>query len=115
VNDAFLVERTNLHCTEGGDQKLLLHHAVPEGATIFVRFIASEACFTSVPAASPVESVQPVNSIGLSEMRVLWLHPQSRAHARREIASSFVNFSSKGHEANKGSFQTELEEVLREA
>jgi hypothetical protein len=115
VNDTFLVERTSLRWTKVGDQRLLLHYAGPERVAIFVRFIASEVSFTSVLAASPVESVQPVNSIGLSEMRVLWLRSQSRAHARREIASSFAKYSSKGQEPKMGSFHTELEEVLREA
>jgi hypothetical protein len=115
LNDAFFVEKTDLHWTEGGDKKLLLHHAVPEGAVIFVRLIAPESSFGSVPVAYQVQSVQPMNSIGLCEMRLLRLHPRSRAHARREVASSSVKYSSKTYEPKESSFQPELEEVLNEA
>ncbi len=115
LNDAFFVEKTDLHWTEDGDKKLLLHHAVPEGAVIFVRLIAPESPFGSVPIAYRVESVQPMNSISLCEMRLLRLHPRSRAQARGEVASSSMKVSSKTHEPKESSFQPELEEVLHEA
>ena len=35
LNDAFFVEKTELQWTEGADKKLLLRHAVSEGAVIF--------------------------------------------------------------------------------
>src|SRR5258708_37752082 len=89
LNDAFFVEKTELQWTEGADKKLLLRHAVSEGAVIFVRLVAPENSFGSVPVAYQVESVQPMNSFGLREMRLLLLRlrPRSRAHSGREIAS----------------------------
>jgi hypothetical protein len=115
LNDAFFVEKTELHWTQGGDKKLLLHHAVPEGAVIFMRLITPESSFGSVPVAYQVEGVQPTNSIGLCEMRLLRMHPRSRAQARREIASPSPEYSSKTHEPKESSFQSEFEEVLNEA
>ena len=115
LNDAYFVEKTELQWTEGADKKLLLRRAVPEGAMIFVRLMAPENSFGSVPVAYQVESVQPMNSIGLCEMRLLRLHPRSRANVRREIASPSPECSSKTYEPKESSPQPELEEVLYEA
>jgi hypothetical protein len=115
LNDAFFVEKTDLHWTEDGSKRLLLHHAVPEGAVIFARLIAPENSFASVPVAYRVESIQPMKSNGLCEMRLLQLHPRTRAERRGEIASSLSKYSSNGHEPKKSSIQPELEEVLHEA
>jgi hypothetical protein len=115
LNDAFFVEKTELQWTEGADKKLLLRHAVPEGAVIFVRLMAPENSFGSVPVAYQVESVQPTNPFGLCEMSLLRLHPRSRAHSGRQIASSSGECSSKTHEPKESSPQPELEEVLYEA
>jgi hypothetical protein len=115
LNDAFFVEKTELQWTEGADKKLLLRHAVPEGAVIFVRLMAPENSFGSVPVAYQVESVQPMNSFGLCEMNLLRLHPRSRAHSGREIASPSVGCSSKTYEPKESSSRPELEEVLYEA
>ena len=115
LNDAFFVEKTELRWTEGADKKLLLRHAVPEGAVIFVRLMAPENSFGSVPVAYQVEGVQPMNSFGLCEMRLLRLHPRSRAHSGREIASPPLGRSSKTYEPKESSPQPELEEVLYEA
>jgi hypothetical protein len=115
LNDVFFVETTDLHWTEGGDKKLLLHRSLPEGAIVFVRLISPETSYASVPVAYRVETVQPMNSLGLCGMRLLQLHPRSRAHARAELASSSMKHSSKCHEPKESSFQPEHEEVLHEA
>jgi hypothetical protein len=115
LNDAFFVEKSELQWTEGSDKKLLLRHAVPEGAVIFARLMAPENPFGSVPVAYQVKSVQPMNSFGLCELRLLRLHPRSRAHSGREIASPSLGYSSKTNEPKESSSQPELEEVLYEA
>src|ERR1700686_2643460 len=94
LNDSFFVEKTELQWNEGADKKLLLRHAVPEGAVIFIRLMAPENSFGSVPVAYQVESVQPMNSIGLCEMRLLRLHPRSRTDFGKEIASPSLDCSS---------------------
>ena len=115
LDDAFFVERTDLLWAEGGEKKLQLHRALTDGGIVFVRLLAPETPFGSVPAAYQVESVQPMNSAGLCEMRLLRLHPRSRAHTRSEVASPTAGCSSKGCEPKESSIQSELEEVLREA
>ena len=57
LNDAFFVEKTELSWAEGGDKKLLLHHALLEGAIIFIRLVAPEYLYGSVPVAYQVGSV----------------------------------------------------------
>jgi delta-aminolevulinic acid dehydratase/porphobilinogen synthase len=107
VSEEFFVDKTDLHRTEIGHKKLLLHHAVPEDTT--------ESSLTSVPVAFAVESVQPMNSMDLCEMRLLRLRPRSRAQAGEEIVSYSVKYSSKTHEPKERSFQPEVKEVLHEA
>jgi len=112
LNDAFFVEKTDLHWTTGGDKKLLLHHAVPEGAVVFVRLLAPENSLGTVPVAYQVESIQPMNSNGLCEMRLFQLHPRTRTGRGVEIASSSLQYSSNDREPKKSTFEPELEEVL---
>ena len=115
LDDAFFVEKTDLLWAEGGEKKLLLRRGLPDGTIIFVRLLAPETPFGSVPAAYQVESVQPMNSSGLCEMRLSQLHPRSRPLHRSEIASPSAEPSSKACEPKESSIQAELEEVLREA
>jgi hypothetical protein len=115
LNDAFFVEKTDLHWTERGGRKLILHHALLEGAVIFVRLIAPEISSGSVPVAYQVEGVQPMNSNGLCEMRLRRLHPRSKAHTWDRIASLSAECSSNMYETKESSIETELEEVLHEA
>lgn len=115
LNNVFFVEKTDLQWTEGEEKKLRLHHALPDGAIIFVRLIAPQSPYTSVPAAYQVDNVQPMNSEGLCEMRLLQLHPRSRAHARNDVASRSAETSSKCQGPKENSVQPENEEVLHEA
>jgi hypothetical protein len=114
LDDAFFVEKTDLLWAEGGEKKLLLHRTLTDGNIIFVRLLAPETPFGSVPVAYQVERVQPMNSSGLCEMRLVRLQPRSRAHVRSEVASPSANSSSKACEPKESSIQSELEEVLRE-
>jgi hypothetical protein len=115
LNDAFFVEKTDLLWTEDGEKKLLLHQSLPEGAVIFVRLIAPESTYGSVPVAYQVGSVQPMSSIGLCEMRLQQLHPRSKAPTRGHNASASPKSSSKKYEPKQSSIYSELEEVLHEA
>jgi hypothetical protein len=115
LNNLFFVEKTDLPWIEGEEKKLRLHHALPDGAIIFVRLIAPENSYSSVPVAYQAENVQPMNSEGLCEMRLLQLRPRSRAHARNEVASRSAESSSKPHGQKESSAQPENEEVLHEA
>jgi hypothetical protein len=115
LDDAFFVEKTDLLWAEAGEKRLFLHRALADGAVIFVRLLAPESSFSSVPVAYQVKGVQPTNSSGLCEMRLSQLHPRSRPHNRSEIASPLAGRSSKACEPKESSIQSELEEVLHEA
>jgi hypothetical protein len=115
LNDAFFVEKTDLRWTERGERKLMLHHALPEGAVIFARLIAPETSYGSVPVAYQVEGVQPMNSNGLCEMRLRRLHLRSKAHTWDRIASLSTEYSSNRYEKRRSSIEPEVEEVLHEA
>ena len=115
LNDAFFVEQTNLHWTGRGERKLTLHHALAEGAAIFVRLMAPETSHGSVPVAYQVEGVQPLNSNGLCEMRLRRLHPRSKAHTWDGIASLSAEYSSNTYEKKQSSIEPALEEVHHEA
>ena len=115
LNDVFFVEKTDLLWSEGGEKRLLLHHALYEGAVIFVRLMAPETSGGLVPVAYQVENVKPMNSTGLCEMRLLQVHPRSKAHTRTHFASLSAEYSSKTEEPMESSIELELEEVLHEA
>jgi hypothetical protein len=115
LNNRFFVEKTDLPWVEGEEKKLRLHYALPDGAIIFVRLIAPENSYGSVPVAYQVQNVQPMNSEGLCEMRLMQLRPRSKAHARNEVASRSAESSSNSYEPKENSVQPENEEVLHEA
>ena len=115
LNDVFFVEKTDLLRSEGGQKRLLLHHALSEGAVIFVQLMAPETSNSLVPVAYQVESVKPMNSTGLCEMRLVQVHPRSKAHIRSSFASRSAKYSSKYIEMMESGTELELEEVLHEA
>jgi hypothetical protein len=112
LNDVFFVEKTDLLWSEGGEKKLLLHRALPDGTVIFVRLMTPETSHGLVPVAYQVENVQPMNPNGLCEMRLLQVRPRSKAHTRGAFASLSPEYSSKSSEGMESSHRMELEEVL---
>ena len=115
LNDVFFVEKTDLLWSEGEEKRLLLHHALSEGAVIFVRLMAPETSCGLVPVTYQVENVKPMNSTGLCEMRLVQVHPRSKAHTRSSFASRSAKYSSKYIEMMESGTELELEEVLHEA
>jgi hypothetical protein len=115
LGHVFFVEKTDLLSAESGEKKLLLHRALPDGAVIFIRLIAPGSPYGSVPAAYQVENVQPMNSTGLCEMRILLLHPRSKRQTTNRVASQSPQDSSKLDEPKENLNQPEAEEVLHEA
>ena len=115
LDDIFFVENSNLSWSGEEEKRLTLRHAISEGAVIFVRLIAPEPSFTSVPVAYEAHDVQPMNSDGLCEMRLSQLHPQSREQLKTGVASLFSSDSSNSHEEEQNQVHAEQEEVLYEA
>ncbi|GEM_PF-1076200 len=115
LDDMFFAENSNLSWSRDEEKRLMLRHTISEGAIIFVRLIAPEPSFTSVPVAYEVHDVLPMNSDGLCEMRLSQLHPQSREQLKTGVASLFHSASSNSHEEEQKSIHAEQEEVLYEA
>src|ERR1700719_1308282 len=105
LNDAFFVEKTEWHWTERGERKLMLHHALPEGAVIFARLVAPETSYASVPVPYQVEGVQPMNTNGWCELRLHRLHPRSKTHTWDRIASLSAKYSSNRYEKRRSSIE----------
>ena len=113
MNDAFFVEKAGLLWCDDGEKRLLLHRALPEGSVIFVRLMTPETSYGSVPVA--YQNVQPMNSSGLCEMRLLQMYRRSKTDNRSSFASLSAEYSSKPEEPMESSTELELEEVLHEA
>ena len=109
TNTAFIARARGLTCPP------IVISALLEGAIIFIRLVAPENLYGSVPVAYQVGSVQPMNCNGLCEMRLLRLQPRSRGRAKNENASPSADSSSKAYQPKQSSIQSELEEVLHEA
>jgi len=115
LNDAFFVEKTDLVWTGGGKKKLLLRHALPNGAIIFVRLATPGVSCNSVPVAYRVENVQPMNCAGQCEMSLLQLHPRSKESCTDDTASEVQEHSASNCEPKESAKQPEDEEILHEA
>jgi hypothetical protein len=115
LNDVFFVEKTDLVWTGAEEKKLLLRHALPNGAIIFVRLVNPGISHNSVPVAYRVANVQPMNCAGQCEMRLLQLHPRSKESSRGDTASEMQERSASDCEPKESSKQTEDEKILHEA
>ena len=115
MDECFFVEKTALLWTEGNDKRLLLRHALPDRAMVFIRLLADGTAGDSVPVPYQVENLQPMNRIGLCEMRLLPLHPRAKTQAVGETAPQVAQFPNRVDHARQDSRMVELEEVLHEA
>jgi len=115
LDECHFVEKTDLLWTEGNDKRLLLRHALPDRAMVFIRLLADGTAGDSVPVPYQVENLQPMNRIGLCEMRLLPLHPRAKTPEVGETASRIAEFPNHGDDAGQDSTMAALEEVLHEA
>jgi hypothetical protein len=115
LDECFFVEKADLLWAEGNDKTLLLRHALPDRAMIFVRLLADGAPGDSVPVPYQIENLLPMNRIGLCEVRLLPLHPRAKSLEVDETAPEMAEVPNQGDEAGYDSPMAELEEVLHEA
>src|ERR1700688_3079255 len=78
LDNSFFAERTDLLWTANGEKHVQLHRALPEGAIVFIRLLASEPSSGSVPVAYRVEGVMPMDCNGRCQMRLAQLRPRSK-------------------------------------
>jgi hypothetical protein len=115
LNEEFFVEKTDLVWTRGGEKKLLSRHALPNGAIIFVRLATPGVSCNSVPVVYRVDNVQPMNSAGECEMRLLQLNPRGKESCTGDPASDKEEEDSAGNrEPKEKSKQREHEEILHD-
>src|ERR1700730_6363039 len=78
LDNDFFAEKTDLLWTAGGEKQVQLHRALPEGAIVFIRLLASEPSSVSGPVAYQVQDVVPMNCNGHCQMKLAQLHPTTR-------------------------------------
>jgi hypothetical protein len=115
LDERFFVEKTDLLWTEGNVKKLLLRHALPDRAMVFIRLLADGPLGDSMPVPYQVENLQPMNRIGLCEMCLLPLNPRAKTPEVNPTTPQIAEVPSRGDDAGQDSPMAELEEVLHEA
>jgi hypothetical protein len=84
LDNGFFAERTELQWTLEGEKQVCLRRALPEGAVVFVRLLASEPTSGTVPVAYRIQQVMPMDCTGRCAMRLAQLHPQFNESRTRE-------------------------------
>ena len=113
LDNGFFAEKTELHWTADGEKHVQLHRALPEGAIVFIRLLASEPATGSVPVAYRVEGVMPMDRNGRCQMRLAQMRPRSKESLARKTASNVAEDSQRV--CNVQEFEGELqhEEILQ--
>ena len=75
LDNSFFVERTELLWTSDGEKQVHLHRALPEGAVVFIRLLASEPSTGTVPVAFEVQESVPMDCSGRCRISLARLHP----------------------------------------
>jgi hypothetical protein len=113
LDNSFFAERTDLLWTSDGEKQVQLHRALPEGAIVFIRLLASEPGTGSVPVAYRVEGILPMDCNGRCQMRLAQLRPRSKESLAGKTASNVTEDSRRV--CNVRDFEIELqhEEILQ--
>lgn len=113
LDNSFFAERTDLIWTPGGEKKVQLHRALPEGAIVFIRLLSSESSTGSVPVAYQVQGVGPMDRYGLCQMRLAQLHPRAQESLAVKSASNDVEDLPRVCDAHEVEVELQREEVLQ--
>ena len=113
LDNSFFAERTDLRWTTEGEKQVQLHRALPEGAIVFVRLLASEPSSGSVPVAYRVLSVVPMDRNGRCEMRLAQLHPRSKESLAQKSASNASEDRKRACDVHEFELELQHEEILQ--
>jgi len=113
LDNCFFVERTDLLWTEEGEKQVRLHRALPEGALVFIRLLASEPCAGSVPVAYQVRGVEPMDCSGRCRLRLSQMHPRAKESPTAENASKRLEDSPTVCDVLGNEERLQREEVLQ--
>lgn len=112
LDNRFFVERTELLWAANGDKQVRVHRALPEGAVVFVRLLASEPSAGTVPVAYRVQSIVPMDRNGRCQMRLAQLHPRAQESPAGKIASKASEDPGTVRRMHEFELQLEHEEIL---
>ncbi len=113
LDNDFFVERTDLLWIAGGEKQVQLHRALPEGAIVFIRLLASEPSSGSVPVAYQVRDVVPMDCAGRCQMRMAQLRPRSKESLSRKNASNGSEDSRRVCDVRELEGELHYEEILQ--
>jgi hypothetical protein len=113
LDNGFFAERTDLHWNSVGEKRVQLHRALPEGAIVFIRLLASEPTVGSVPVAYQVEGVLPMDRNGRCQMRLAQLRPRSKESLAGKTASNIREDSQKVCNVQEFEIELQHEEILQ--
>ncbi len=113
LDNSFFAERTDLLWTADGEKEVQLHRALPEGAVVFVRLLASEPLTGTVPVAYQVREVVPMDCNGRCQMRLAQMRPRSRESLSGKNASKAVEDWNRECNKNEAEVGLQLEEILQ--
>jgi hypothetical protein len=113
LDNSFFAERTDLLWTADGEKRVQLHRALPEGAIVFIRLLASEPTSGTVPVAYRVEGVVPMDCSGRCQMKLMQLRPRSKESFTRKIASNVSEDSKRACDVQEFQDKLQHEEILQ--
>jgi len=113
LDNTFFAERTDLVWAADGGKYVQLHRALPEGALVFVRLLASEPSTGSVPVAYKIQEILPMDRSGRCRMRLMQIHPRSKESLEQETASNEQEDSRRVCGTRETETELQLEEILQ--
>ena len=113
LDNSFFVERTDLLWTSNGEKHVQLHRALPDGAVVFIRLLASEPSSGSVPVAYRVQGVVPMDCNGRCQMRLEQLRPKSKESPAWKNASNVSEDSERACDVQEFGSELQREEILQ--
>jgi hypothetical protein len=113
LDNSFFAERTDLLWTADGEKQVQLHRSLQEGTIVFVRLLASEPSFGSVPVAYQVQDVVPMDCGGRCQMRLEQLRPRSKESPVRKNASNGLEDSRRERDVREFEAELQREEILQ--
>ncbi len=109
----FFVDKADLTWTQGGEKKVRLYRALPEGAVVFVRLLSPESSNGAVPIAYGIREVDPMDCNGLCQMKLTQLRPRVRQSLQSKHASNEQGDSTRVCGVREERADLQCEEVLR--
>ena len=113
LDNSFFAERTGLLWTANGEKHVQLHRALPEGAIVFIRLLASEPCSGSVPVAYRIQGVLQMDCDGRCRMRLEQLRPRSKESPAWKNASNVSEDSRRVCDMQEFESELQREEILQ--